>query len=132
MFIKRQRESSGMTQSELSDILNVSRSTLAMWETGKSSPPVDKLIKMARILHCTVDELLRVQEAVGEWCPVWYRLLPREKDKVIVTDGETVTVGCYLGDDKWDTTLPKVTHWRPFPMPPGWEYSDELARGDTN
>ena len=59
MFIKEKRESLKMTQIELSEILNVSRSTLAMWETGRSSPPVDKLIIMSDLFGCTIDELVR-------------------------------------------------------------------------
>lgn len=60
-----------MKQQELADTLKVSRSTVAMWETGKSVPRASVLLRMTDILHCTVDELLRgpdetVPEAADE------------------------------------------------------------------
>ena len=51
-----------MTQKELADRLGVSRSTLAMWETGKSYPRVEVLIKLSEIFGCTIDELIRRNE----------------------------------------------------------------------
>ena len=59
MDIRSRRMSLNMTQSELSGVLGVSRSALAMWETGKSLPRAELLPKIAQILNCSVDELLR-------------------------------------------------------------------------
>lgn len=59
MKIKHIRKAQGLTQTALSEKLNVDRSTVAMWETGKAKPRVDKLIEMAKLFGCTVDELLR-------------------------------------------------------------------------
>ena len=47
-----------LTQAELAEELEVTRSTVAMWETGKALPRADTLLKMAEILGCTVEELL--------------------------------------------------------------------------
>lgn len=60
--IKRQRESSGLKQIDLSSLLNVSQSTVAMWETGEAMPRADKLPKLAEILGCTIDDLFRKEE----------------------------------------------------------------------
>ena len=62
MDIRSRRMSLNMTQSELSGVLGVSRSALAMWETGKSLPRAELLPKIAQILNCSVDELLRTGE----------------------------------------------------------------------
>ena len=48
-----------MTQEELSSLLNVSRTTVTMWEMGKALPRAELLPKLADILGCSVDELLR-------------------------------------------------------------------------
>lgn len=57
--IHRMRSVCHMTQYQLALQLGVDRSTVAKWEIGKSKPLADKLVKIAKILNCTVDELLR-------------------------------------------------------------------------
>lgn len=51
------RKEAGITQLELSKILNISRSTISMWESGASNPTVEMLPELAKALHCTIDEL---------------------------------------------------------------------------
>lgn len=48
-----------MSQQVLADALEVERSTVAKWETGKSSPTADKLPQLAKILNCTIDDLFK-------------------------------------------------------------------------
>ena len=57
--IKHFREAVGMTQMELAEKMNVSQSTVGMWEIGVNKPRTDKLKQLAKILNCTVDDLLR-------------------------------------------------------------------------
>lgn len=59
MGVKEIRELRNMTQAELAEALGISRTTVSMWETGDSLPRADKLPLLAKILDCTVDELLR-------------------------------------------------------------------------
>ena len=56
---KKIREKRGLTQKQLSEILMVNQSTVAMWETGKSVPRASNLLKLSNTLNCSVDELLR-------------------------------------------------------------------------
>ncbi len=56
--IKRLREAAGITQEKLAQEIDVGRSTVAMWETDTNFPRADKLPILARILGCTIDELL--------------------------------------------------------------------------
>lgn len=56
---KELRDKKGVTQQEIAKQLNISRTTVAMWENGSSKPRADKLVQLAQILGCTVDELLR-------------------------------------------------------------------------
>ena len=55
--IKTRREGIGLTQAQFADSLNVSRATVAMWETEKSYPRADLLPKIAQMLGCTIDDL---------------------------------------------------------------------------
>ncbi len=58
MNIEALRVSRGLTQEQLAREVSVSRSTVAMWESGKSNPTAKKMPKLASVLECTVDELL--------------------------------------------------------------------------
>ena len=49
---------SGYTQQQIADILNCSRSTYTYYETGKSSPDLPTLVKLAKILNVSVSDLL--------------------------------------------------------------------------
>ncbi len=57
--IKVFREKSGFTQMYIAEKLQIDKSTVSKWETGESMPRVDKLKQLAKILNCTVDELLK-------------------------------------------------------------------------
>lgn len=65
-MIRDLRVSKGLTQIALANLIGTTRSAVAMWESGTSSPRADKLPELARILGCTVDELLR---PVEQECP---------------------------------------------------------------
>ena len=56
--LKALREDSDMKQSELAEKLNVGRSTIANYESGKITPSYDILIKYADIFDTTTDYLL--------------------------------------------------------------------------
>jgi len=57
--IKKIREKRGLTQKQLSEMIMVNQSTVAMWETEKSVPRASNLLKLSNTLNCSVDELLR-------------------------------------------------------------------------
>lgn len=59
MNIKNIRERAGITQTEVARALNIGQSAVAAWELGEAFPRVDKLPKLAKLLNCTVDDLLR-------------------------------------------------------------------------
>lgn len=62
MALAVRRATLGMTQQQFADKLGVSRSRVAMWETGASAPRAGMLTAIADALHCSVDELLRDAE----------------------------------------------------------------------
>ena len=58
MNIRQCRKSKGLTQLDLADALGVERTTVTMWENNKSSPSILTLKQIAKILQCSLDELV--------------------------------------------------------------------------
>lgn len=56
--IREIRKLRSMTQSELGAKLNCARSTIAMWESEKSFPDPESLLKLSEILKVSIDYLL--------------------------------------------------------------------------
>lgn len=57
MTIKEYRESARLTQSALAGKLGVTRTAVAMWETGESLPRASLLPQIADLLNCSIDDL---------------------------------------------------------------------------
>jgi len=57
--LKEKRESLNLTQQDIAEKLNISRTTVSMWETGDSNPRTDKLPQLAELLGCSIDDLFR-------------------------------------------------------------------------
>jgi len=56
--IRQLREARGITQSQLSDRMMVSRSTIANWETGTRLPDLNMLVRLAKCLGVSTDVLM--------------------------------------------------------------------------
>jgi transcriptional regulator with XRE-family HTH domain len=56
--LKELREQQGMSQRELAKLLQLSPSTIAMYELGQRSPDKETIIKIADLFSVTVDYLL--------------------------------------------------------------------------
>jgi CheY-like chemotaxis protein/DNA-binding XRE family transcriptional regulator len=56
--IKKIREEKGFSQEELARKLDVAQSTIGMWESGKRTPKLDELNRLARVLNITVNRLI--------------------------------------------------------------------------
>lgn len=56
--IRELRRERGLTQIELGKLINISASTIALWETGKREPDIKKLKEIANIFNVTTDYLL--------------------------------------------------------------------------
>ncbi|MSV25915.1 helix-turn-helix transcriptional regulator [Selenomonas sp. WCA-380-WT-3B 3/] len=55
--LKKIRLALNISQEELAERLHVERSTIAKWENG-TYPRASKLESIAKVLNCTVDDLL--------------------------------------------------------------------------
>lgn len=53
--IKAARKRKGMTQDKLAEAVNVTRASVANWETGRRLPDVEMLIKLQEVLECRFD-----------------------------------------------------------------------------
>lgn len=51
-----------MTQMQVANALGVTNAAVSQWETGKTMPKGESLLKLAKIFGCTVDELLEEEE----------------------------------------------------------------------
>ncbi|MBQ9980787.1 MAG: helix-turn-helix domain-containing protein [Oscillospiraceae bacterium] len=55
-----------MSQEELAEALGVSRQSVSKWETGASTPELDKLIKMSELFGVTLDQLVKFQNGSSQ------------------------------------------------------------------
>ncbi|MCV3742973.1 helix-turn-helix domain-containing protein [Lentilactobacillus hilgardii] len=65
------RGSRGWSQPKLADLMSVSQSTVAMWESGKRNISNEDLIKLSKLFNVSTDYLLgntnSKQGSVPEW-----------------------------------------------------------------
>ncbi len=61
-ILKQLREEHGLKQQDVADILQMSRTGYAHYESGHSEPSIEQLIKLARYYKVTTDYLLNVSE----------------------------------------------------------------------
>ena len=52
------RISNGISQEQLAKLLKVSRQSVSKWESDKSQPEIEKIIKLAELFKVSIDELL--------------------------------------------------------------------------
>ncbi|WP_261806817.1 helix-turn-helix domain-containing protein [Lapidilactobacillus luobeiensis] len=57
--LKQVRHLHHLTQAELADQLNISRSAISSWEVGRSYPDLDMLVSLSRVLQISVDQLIK-------------------------------------------------------------------------
>ena len=60
--IKRLREASHLTQTELAKKLNITRSSVNAWEMGIYDPSTTYLIELALLFHVSTDFLLGLEQ----------------------------------------------------------------------
>lgn len=85
MIIRELRKSKGISQKEMAELLEISRSTYTRYESGLRNPDVNTLIKIAKIFKVSTDYILGIEnnEPILEDIMMRYRnLSPINKDKV--------------------------------------------------
>ena len=70
-WLKFYRHECGLTQQQVADRLKIERSTYTYYETGKTKPDINTLIKLAKVFNISYTQLLKgvedeLEEAVAE------------------------------------------------------------------
>ena len=55
------RNKKGYKDSDVCKMANIASATMSDWKSGKSSPKIEKLAKIADILECDIYELLEIE-----------------------------------------------------------------------
>lgn len=53
------RKRDNITQEQLAEALEVSRQSVSKWESDTSYPEMDKLLQLANLFHCSLDDLIQ-------------------------------------------------------------------------
>lgn len=56
--IREKRKAQGLTLQQLGDVFGITRSSVSDWESGKTRPDQEKLVKLAKVLGTTLQDLL--------------------------------------------------------------------------
>ena len=59
MGFRKARYAAGVKLREVAEALGVSEQAVCEWESGRKKPRSDKLIPLANLYGCTIEELLR-------------------------------------------------------------------------
>ncbi len=77
-FIALLRKEKGLTQKQLSELLNVSDKTVSHWECDETSPDISLLPLLADTLGVSVDELLKGERKTVQPTPEQHYISPRQ------------------------------------------------------
>lgn len=64
--IKENRKKQNLTQEDLAELLNVSRSTISSWETERSYPDLEMVLALSETFGISVDDLLKGDQTIVE------------------------------------------------------------------
>lgn len=53
------RKDNNLTQEQFAEMMKVSRQSISKWELGTVYPDTEKLIRISKIFHCSLDYLLK-------------------------------------------------------------------------
>ena len=62
--LQKLRKESGLSQEDLASRLEVSRQAVSKWERDNGYPETEKIIRMSRIFHVTLDYLLNEENSL--------------------------------------------------------------------
>ena len=64
--LKTLRRKNGLTQQQVADLLRMERSTYAYYETGRSTPSINTVIKLARMYKVNLYNFLNEQQPLAD------------------------------------------------------------------
>ena len=115
--------SSGMTQEQLAERLNVSRQTVSKWETDTAMPDIEKLLELSALFSCSLDALLKedMSAQADYFSPVSIVTVPAFilARYVIISPQPENDVQAYL--DRWAKES-GLYEFEPQPRQIGWDF----------
>lgn len=90
------RKLAGLSQEEVADKLEVTRQTVSKWETGQSSPDLDKVLPLCNLYNVTPDELLHeggTEEAEKEMVENNFARSEEQADRILAKKKLTGILG---------------------------------------
>lgn len=60
----KKRDEKGLRDADISRMADISKSTLSEWKAGRSNPKIDKLLRIASALDCSIHELYAPHEEI--------------------------------------------------------------------
>ncbi|MCE1195301.1 helix-turn-helix domain-containing protein [bacterium] len=63
--LQRCRKLSGLTQEQLAERLNISRTAVSKWESGRGFPNIEALKNLSKVFQVPIDDLLSGEELIG-------------------------------------------------------------------
>ena len=61
--LKERRVNANLTQANVAKELAIDQTAVSQWETGACMPRLTNLFKLAKLYGCTVDELVKEEQA---------------------------------------------------------------------
>lgn len=58
----KMRDSRGFTDYQVCKETGIPTSAMSGWKSGRFTPKVDKMVKIAKLFHVSMDELLGIEE----------------------------------------------------------------------
>jgi len=65
--LQTKRKSMGLTQEDLADKLFVSSKTISNWETNKTTPDIDNVIRISQLFDISLNNLVLLQSFNTEY-----------------------------------------------------------------
>ncbi|MFE5317828.1 helix-turn-helix transcriptional regulator [Paenibacillus sp. NPDC056579] len=81
-YISKLRKENDLTQSQLADILNVTRQAVSKWELGDSFPDISLLPRLSEVFNVTVDQIINYGEPYRDENRIISLILKGTPDKV--------------------------------------------------
>ncbi len=117
--LRKLRKKQGYSQEELAEKLNVSRQSVSKWESGTSTPEIQKILLLCDLFQVSTDDLLRNSphgyidyrspDDHKETSPFFLRWLHNHNREVLIIMAFLITVSLYLNIN-YRTTLQQHYH----------------------
>lgn len=59
--LKNERNKRQLTQQEVAEILKITKQQYSLYETGKRTMPIEKIVKLAKLYDVSIDYLLGIE-----------------------------------------------------------------------